>query len=49
MTSSLSDVRALMVAAVVLPVSINVGLKARFFSEGAIVVYSVLFLTFERG
>jgi hypothetical protein len=49
MASSLSDVGALMVAAVVLPISINVGLKARSFSEGAIVVYPVLFLTFERG
>jgi hypothetical protein len=49
MASSLDDVKALMVAAVVLPVFINIGLKARSFSEGAIVIYPVLFLTFERG
>jgi hypothetical protein len=40
---------ALVVAATVLPVSVGVGLAARSFPEGAIVVYSVLFLTLERG
>jgi hypothetical protein len=48
MASSLG-VGVLVVAATVLPVSVGVGLAARSFPEGAIVVYSVLFLTLERG
>jgi hypothetical protein len=49
MASSLGGVVALVVAATVLPISVGVGLKARFFPEEAIVVYSILFLTLERG
>jgi hypothetical protein len=33
----------------VLPISVGVGLTALFFPEGAIMVYSVLFFTLERG
>jgi hypothetical protein len=33
----------------ILPISVGVGLKARSFPEGAIVMYPVLFLTLERG
>jgi hypothetical protein len=40
---------AVTVAVVEVPVSVGVGLTALFFPEGAIVVYSVLFLTLERG
>jgi hypothetical protein len=40
---------AITVAVVEVPVSVGVGLAALFFPEGAIVVYPVLFLTFERG
>jgi hypothetical protein len=36
-------------AVVEAPVSVGVKLAALFFPEGAIVVYSVLFLTLERG
>jgi hypothetical protein len=49
MASSLGGVVALVVAAVVLPVFVGVGLEARSFPEGAIVVHLVLFLTLERG
>jgi hypothetical protein len=50
MASSLGVVVvALVVAATVLPISVGVGLKARSFPEGAIVIYPVLFLTLERG
>jgi hypothetical protein len=49
MASSLDVVVALVVAVIVLPVSVGVGLEARSFPEGAIVVYSILFLTLERG
>jgi hypothetical protein len=49
MASSLDGVVALIVAAIMLPVSVGVGLKARSFPKGAIVMYSVLFLTLERG
>jgi hypothetical protein len=49
MASSLDIVVALVVAAMTLPISVGVGLKARSFPEDAIVVYSVLFLTLERG
>jgi hypothetical protein len=48
-TSSLGVVVALVMAVIVLSVSVGVRLKARFFPEGVIVVYSVLFLTLERG
>jgi uncharacterized membrane protein len=34
---------------IVLPISIGVRLAVLSFSKGAIVVYSVLFLTLERG
>jgi hypothetical protein len=47
--SSLGGVVALVMAVTVLPVSVGVGLKARSFPEGAIVVHPVLFLTLERG
>jgi hypothetical protein len=40
---------ALIVAVTVLPVSVSVGLIARSFLKGAIVMYPVLFLTLERG
>jgi hypothetical protein len=49
MASSLGAVVVLAVAVTVLPVFVGVGLKARSFPEGAMVVYPVLFLTLERG
>jgi hypothetical protein len=48
-SASFLGVVALVVAVTVLPVFVGVGLVARFFPEGAIVAYPVLFLTFERG
>jgi hypothetical protein len=49
MASSFGGVITLMVVTTVLPIFISVGLKARSFPEGAIVVYPVLFFTLERG
>jgi hypothetical protein len=49
MASSLGGAVALVVAAIMLPVFVGVGLKARSFPEGAIEVHPVLFLTLERG
>jgi hypothetical protein len=49
MASSLDGVVALVVAAIVLPVSVGVGLEARSFLKGAIMVYPVPFFTLERG
>jgi hypothetical protein len=37
------------VAVIEVPISVGVGLGALSFPEGAIIVYSVFFLTLERG